>query len=111
MPHVLLLEDDPSVADRLCRLLVARGENQVTHVATVAQALASLEHRPDWVILDLDLPDGSGLVVLDAIRRAGHRARIIVSSGTTDATTLAAVAAYAPDFIIPKPLDPALLPL
>ena len=66
--------------------------------------------KPDWVILDMDLPDGSGLVVLEAIRKAEHPTRVIVSSATEDKSLLAAYAACKPDAILPKPLDPTLLP-
>ena len=44
----------------LHRLLVSRGVAQVVLAATVAQALGLLDPPPDWAILDMDLPDGSG---------------------------------------------------
>jgi DNA-binding NarL/FixJ family response regulator len=78
---------------------------------TVADALGRLTDPPDWLILDLNLPDGLGLDVLDAIRAGGLPTRIVVSSATEDAALLAAVAAHKPDVIIPKPLDPDLLPI
>jgi CheY-like chemotaxis protein len=110
MPHVLVIEDDPFTARRLLRLLVSRGVCQVMHATTVAQALGLLEPPPDWVILDMNLPDGTGLVVLEAIRRAELPTRVVVSSATKDSALVAAFAAYKPDLIIPKPLNPALLP-
>jgi CheY-like chemotaxis protein len=111
MPHVLLVEDDPSTAFALNRLLLKQRSYQVTHAATVAEALRRLDPPPDWVILDMNLPDGLGLAVLDAIRRAGLKTRVVVSSSTADAGLIAAVASYRPDAILPKPLDPALLPI
>jgi CheY-like chemotaxis protein len=110
MPHVLLVEDDPFTVRRLRRQLVSCGVCRVTHAATVAEALGLLEPPPDWVILDIHLPDGLGLVVLEAIRKAKLPTRVVVSSSTKDANLLAAFAVYKPDFIIPKPLDPASLP-
>jgi len=110
MPHVLLVEDDPFTARRLLRLLVSRGVCRVVLATTVAQALGLLEPPPDWVILDIHLPDGSGLAVLETIRRAGLPTRVVVSSSTKDSNLLAAFAAHKPDFIIPKPLNPASLP-
>jgi CheY-like chemotaxis protein len=110
MPHVLLVEDDPFTVRRLSRQLVTCGVCRVTHAATVAEALGLLEPAPDWVILDVHLPDGTGLAVLEAIRRAGLPTRVVVSSSTKDTNLLAAFAAYKPDFFIPKPLNPASLP-
>jgi two-component system response regulator RegA len=111
MPHVLVVEDDPFTARRLLRLLVSRGVCQVRHATTVAQALGLLDPPPDWVILDMNLPDGTGLPVLEAIRKADLPTRVIVSSATKDADLVAAFAVYKPDVILPKPLDPARLPI
>jgi CheY-like chemotaxis protein len=110
MSHVLAVEDDPFTARRLRRLLVSRGICQVILATTVAQALGLLEPPPDWVILDMNLPDGTGLAVLEAIRKAELPTRVVVSSATKDTALVAACAAYKPDLILAKPLNPALLP-
>jgi DNA-binding NarL/FixJ family response regulator len=81
------------------------------HATTIAEALGLLEPPPAWVILDMHLPDGLGLVVLKAIREAELPTRVVVSSSSRDAHLIAALAVYSPDVIIPKPLDPALLPI
>lgn len=111
MMRVLVVEDDSFMFRRFHRLLMSRGVGQVVHVTTVAEALGLLELLPDWVILDMHLPDGLGLVVLETIRRAGLPIRVAVASATKDADLIAALAAYKPDVIIPKPFDPAQLPI
>jgi CheY-like chemotaxis protein len=111
MPHVLLVEDDPATAYILSHQLAARGVCHVAHAATIAEALSLLDPPPDWAILDMELPDGSGLVVLRAIRDAGLPTRVVVSSATKDAATIAAYTAFRPDLILPKPLNLALLPI
>jgi CheY-like chemotaxis protein len=111
MPHVLVVEDDPVTARVLCQVLKSRGASLVVHAGTVADALKSLDPAPDWVILDLDLPDGRGLEVMDAVRAAGLPTRIVVSAATADPGLMATVVARNPDVIIPKPLNPALLPI
>lgn len=111
MPRVLLVEDDLFTARCLRRLLAARGVCHVLHATTVAEALRLLDPPPSWVILDLQLPDGSGLVVLEAIRSADLSTRVVVSSATADANLIAMLAVYEPDVILPKPLNPALLPI
>jgi CheY-like chemotaxis protein len=89
---------------------MSRGVCRVTHAATVAEALELLVPPPDWVIMDMHLPDGLGLTILETIRRAGLPTRIIVSSSSKDAALMDAVAAHQPDLILAKPLNPALLP-
>jgi DNA-binding response OmpR family regulator len=67
--HVLLVEDDQSVRETLCELLLAAG-HIVTQAANFACATIFLQRHPpacDAVLTDLVLPDGSGL---DLARRA-----------------------------------------
>jgi len=111
MSYVLVVDDDPFTARRLVRLLGSRGVRQVRHAPTVAQALGLLDPPPDWVILDMNLPDGPGLAVLEAIRKAGLPTRVVVSSATKGTALVADYAAYQPDLILAKPLDLALLPI
>jgi two-component system, OmpR family, KDP operon response regulator KdpE len=69
---VLVVEDDPTLARAIARNLSARG--YVTRSATtVADATAAIaEAYPALVLLDIDLPDGSGWEVLRGLRAAGH---------------------------------------
>ena len=71
VPSVLVVEDDPTLARAMARNLSARG--YVAHNATtVAEATAALRGgRPAVMLLDIDLPDGSGWEVLRDLRAAG----------------------------------------
>jgi DNA-binding NarL/FixJ family response regulator len=68
---VMLVEDSEIVRTRLLEMLFEAGVADVVAVATdVAEASALfLATRPDVVILDLQLPSGCGLDVLETIRR------------------------------------------
>jgi CheY-like chemotaxis protein len=109
--RVLLVEDDPATTYILTHQLASRGVCDVTHATTAAESLAILDPPPDGIILDIDLPFGSRLVILEAIRKADLLTRVVVSSAMPDADLIAAFTAYRPDRIIPKPLEPALLPI
>lgn len=66
---VLNVEDNPLNAELVAALLAQRPQIQLVHVETVAAALASLKTRAfDLVLLDMQLPDGSGLDVLAWLR-------------------------------------------
>lgn len=69
---VLVVEDDPAIARAIVRNLVVRGY-AARAVDSVAAAQAALrEETPALLLLDIDLPDGSGWEVLRAVRTAGH---------------------------------------
>jgi CheY-like chemotaxis protein len=67
--RVLVVEDDPDqVVVALRRLKAARYQGQA--VGTVAALYEFLEQeRPDAILLDINLPDGSGFEVLQTLRR------------------------------------------
>lgn len=66
--HVLLIEDEPNIAEAI-RFLLSRDGLRVSHAAEGAAALALLrQDPPDLVILDHMLPGMSGLEVLTALR-------------------------------------------
>ncbi|GHC57660.1 response regulator transcription factor [Neogemmobacter tilapiae] len=71
-PHVLLIEDEPNIAEAI-RFLLSRDGLSVTVLDHGAKAMAVMREKvPALVILDLMLPDISGLEILTAMR--GERA-------------------------------------
>lgn len=67
--HVLVVEDEPALRIDLVDYLLTRGF-QVDQAATCRESLALLERsRPDLILLDLALPDGSGFTVAAAARK------------------------------------------
>ncbi len=65
--YILIVEDDPNIAANLAELLEKEG-----HQAAIADSIAETgrllqERKPQMVFLDLHLPDGSGLDLLDSI--------------------------------------------
>jgi len=103
----LIVDDQPPVANALARLL--HNEGLATDVVLDGQsALRSLDrHPPDIVLLDVGLPDLSGLEVCRRIK-ANSASRLIpvvlVSGSWGRAHRIAAINAGADDFI-PKPVD------
>lgn len=71
MKKILILEDFADSRAWLCDLIrEAFGEVEIKEAATVAQARHLLEENAfDLALIDLNLPDGSGLEVINAIRR------------------------------------------
>ena len=79
----VIVEDQALFLEILGGMLILRGGLQIkARVATVAEGKAACRrHKPDLLVLDLDLPDGSGLEVARTLIRTNAAARVIVVSG------------------------------
>ena len=79
--RILLVEDDRNLAQLLQRRLAADGIT-VVHAPTVADGqLLTQADAFTAVILDLQLPDGTGLEVLRLLRAQDHAVPVLVLSG------------------------------
>ena len=84
---LLLVEDNPADADFLAASLRRQraGDVELVNVPTLALATEQLSLDTfDVVLLDLHLPDGSGLQCLDAIQAVNNEIPIVVLSGQDD---------------------------
>lgn len=108
--RLLLVEDDDGDAFLVTELLEG-AEVDVGRARTVAEALQALSVAPpDCVLLDLGLPDASGLDALDAVRATAPGIAIVVLTGDVDRERgLAAVAAGAQDYLSKSQVDEDLL--
>ncbi|HSF82748.1 MAG TPA: response regulator transcription factor [Anaerolineales bacterium] len=76
--HILLIEDDPSVARSLQKGLV-QDHYEVTWKKTGTQGVVfAREHHPHLVILDVRLPDGSGFDFCRQMRLSGLNQPILM---------------------------------
>ena len=101
---LLLVEDHQATRDVLRRILALCGW-EILEAATIAEGLARLDPPPDCIVLDLDLPDGPGEVLLRKVRVERIPTRVVVSSGTDDRARLSEVSYMRPDAVLQKPLD------
>ena len=69
-PTILLVEDDPVLGTFLVDNLAADGYEPIV-AETLRDGLRELEYsRPDITVVDLGLPDGSGLELIERVRGA-----------------------------------------
>jgi two-component system catabolic regulation response regulator CreB len=106
MPKILVVEDEPAIAESLAYSLRRDG-----FTVTIAPNLAAAERETvdgttDLVVLDLMLPDGSGFDLIGQIRRRGQgTAMIVLSSRDDEADRVAALETGADDYVT-KPFSP-----
>lgn len=99
MTRVLVIDDEPHILRALKINLSVRGYEVIT-AATGAGALrAAAEHRPDVVILDLGLPDISGIEVLAGLRGWLNAPVIVLSARTDSSDKVEALDAGADDYV------------
>jgi DNA-binding response OmpR family regulator len=103
--QILLVEDDQSLADGLCKAL--RNEGFVTnHVAEGKAALHVVEvEAPDIVVLDLGLPDMDGLDVLKSIRRHGSAVPVLILTARSSIDARVSGLDLGADDYLPKPFE------
>jgi two-component system, response regulator RegA len=102
---VLLVDDEATFGERMSRALRARGFS-VTHVATLRDALSvSDADSPELAVVDLRLPDGHGLDVVQHLHSVDETTRIIVLTGYgAIATAVESLRIGASDYLT-KPID------
>jgi CheY-like chemotaxis protein len=100
----LVVEDDDAFARSLVRLLAPWGNT--TRVATVSDAMAALAPHPDRTALfvDVQLPDGSGLDVLDRFRRAYPSVPALVITGHSESSVINRARDLGADYVV-KPFE------
>ncbi len=85
--NLLLVEDNPADADLVVDLLdqANRDNYDVVHVMRIAEALEVLRSKHvDIVLLDLRLPDGSGIDSVRSVREVADNVPIVVLTGIDD---------------------------
>ena len=91
MPHALIVEDDPNSLSGLSAILAADGFS-VDTATTLAEARAALTRFiPDVVLVDLNLPDGSGLDLLQHLPAQPPGGALPVTVMTGNATVESAI--------------------
>lgn len=101
---VLVVEDDPSVRQRLCTLLLGMGyeASALLWAGSVEQArLIDAQTPVALALIDLGLPDGSGHSVIEALRARDPLMMILViSAWSTEDAILGALRAGATGYLL-----------
>ena len=106
-----MIEDDVDISRLLGMQLRAGGYEAAYASDAVTAMTVARKERPDLILLDLGLPGGGGLLVLERLRAIAELAAtpvVVVTARTDAAGEQDARAAGAVDFIR-KPIDAAEL--
>ena len=108
MPRALIVDDDRSFQHGLAEVVEREGFKAVT-AGDLAEARAELaQGLPDALLIDLNLPDGSGMELLDEVAGNGAPEVILITGQATVETAIEALRRGAADYLT-KPVDFARL--
>ena len=110
--HILLVEDDDTNR-KLVRIVLGGERYRISEAVSVEQALALLrDERPDLLLLDIRLGDGSGLDVIRSVRAdpAFYRVPVLAITAQAMKDDESRFLAAGFDGYLSKPIDTRRLP-
>ena len=109
---VLVVEDNAGTAALICTILAGADFQDVSVVRTAREAEVAIARRAHGlVLLDLGLPDGDGVTVIERARATGFdRPIVVLTAVTRDDQVLRALRAGADGYLFKEDLSQELLP-
>ncbi|MCF7646796.1 response regulator [Bacillus subtilis] len=102
---ILIIEDEPEIADILRRYFEREGYRTVSAGDGETGLSHHLRLKPDLVVLDVKLPRQDGFEVLSVLRQRGDTPVIMVTALAQDIDKLQALRSGADDYVV-KPFNP-----
>jgi len=105
MPHILILEDEPSIAESL--IFVLQAESFTTHWESLAsKALAYIKEQPvDLIIMDVGLPDMTGFEACKQLRKFSEVPVMFLTARGDELDRVVGLEIGADDYVV-KPFSP-----
>ena len=108
MRHALVVDDEADSAEMMAALIAAEGFSVAVAGSLVDARRQVAFHPPDLVLLDVRLPDGSGLSLIDEIKGASNAEVVLITGYTSVETSVQALRMGAADYLT-KPLSASQL--
>jgi two-component system nitrate/nitrite response regulator NarL len=108
--RILLADDHPMIQAAVEAMLRGSDYELVAKAGSGAEALQAIaEHDPEMIVLDVQMPDGTGLDVLRKLRSDGDERPIVLLTASIDEAGFADALKLRVDGVLLKTSDPALL--
>jgi DNA-binding response OmpR family regulator len=107
--RIIIIDDEPDLRDALKEYIEMRRRPEDCVVQTARDGSEGLDllvsHRPDLVILDIDMPGLNGIAVLRKIRGLDPTIPVVMLTGKADAAQAGETLKDGAVMYAPKPLD------
>ncbi|HJW56773.1 MAG TPA: sigma-54 dependent transcriptional regulator [Burkholderiaceae bacterium] len=104
MPHVLIVDDDVNTREALAEIVTAEGFT-IGVAGTIHDAqLQIMQRRPDVALVDIKLPDGSGMDIFNDIEERTTTQIILITGYASVETAVEAIRLGAADYLT-KPIN------
>jgi two-component system KDP operon response regulator KdpE len=104
---ILIADDDPVITAAVSGALKTRGYSMVVARDAMQAFMFAVQQQPDVILLDINMPAGTGLGALTRLQASARTSSIpvLVLSGSTDLTLPATVRAEGAKGFFRKPVD------
>ncbi len=104
---ILVADDDPLIVQLLRSGLRAQGWDVVVAADAMQVSMFAMNTLPDAILLDINMPGGTGVTALKRLKQSVKTAHIpvVVLSGTTDPGIPDIVRDMGAQRFLPKPVD------
>jgi CheY-like chemotaxis protein len=104
---ILIADDDPVLAATVSGALKSRGYTIVVARDAMQAVMFAVQQQPDVILLDINMPAGTGLGALTRLQASARTSSIpvLVISGSADLTMPATVRAEGAKGFFRKPID------
>ena len=104
-PTILVVDDEPTLRERLARAFCKRGYEATTASGGPEALARAREETPEYAVLDLGMPDRNGLEVMKAIRELDPTTRVLILTGYGSIATAVEAMRLGAVGYLSKPVD------
>jgi two-component system, NtrC family, response regulator AtoC len=104
MPHVLIVDDDANTRDALAAIAAAEGFTTACAGGIAEARIQLVRQRPDVVLMDLRLPDGSGMDLFEDLEDRSSIETILITGHASVESAVDALRLGASDYLT-KPVN------
>lgn len=109
--NILVAEDDKMLSKMMCSILKEGGHTCFPVFDAMQAVMFAIKQPPDLVLLDINMPGGTGLGVLKKLKASSKTSfvPVLVISGSIDPSMPAQVLELGAAQFLSKPLEPSIL--